>query len=140
MRLLLLLGPVRHDRRPGHAEADHADMRGRLRARHLLEEDRLEAVRGAGAAVLLRPGQPGVAGLEELAAPLAAEVVVEALLAASPAAPLLRQVVVQPRAQLGAKGCFLGCIAQIHAWEPIPAGADPAISTTLRGSETPSGI
>ena len=31
VRLLLLLGAVRHDRRPGHAEPDHADVRRRLR-------------------------------------------------------------------------------------------------------------
>ena len=41
--LLLLVGAVRDDRRPGHAEADHADVRRRLGARHLLEEDRLVA-------------------------------------------------------------------------------------------------
>ena len=118
VRVLLLVGAVRHDRRPGHPEADDADVRGRLRARHLLVEDRLEAVGRAGAAVLLRPGQPGVAGLVQLAAPLAAEVVAEALLAAAPAAPLLGQVGVEPGAQLGAKGCLLRGVPQVHGREP----------------------
>ena len=40
---LLRLGPMRDDRRPGHAEPDHADVRRRLGACQLLEEDRLEA-------------------------------------------------------------------------------------------------
>ena len=43
--LLLRLGAVRDDRRPRHPEPDHAEVRRRLRARHLLEEDRLVAVR-----------------------------------------------------------------------------------------------
>src|SRR5207244_10984996 len=91
MRLLLLLAPVRHDRRPGHPEADHPDMTGGLGAGHLLVEDRLEAVRRSGAAVLRRPGEPGIAGVVEHAAPLAAERVVEALRPAASAALLLRE-------------------------------------------------
>jgi hypothetical protein len=46
-------------------------VRRRLGARELLERDRLVAVRRALAAVLLGPGQPGVAGVEDLARPLA---------------------------------------------------------------------
>ena len=42
---LLLLRPVRDDRRPGHVEADHADVGRSLRRGELLVEDRLEAVR-----------------------------------------------------------------------------------------------
>src|SRR5581483_7094267 len=93
---LLLVGAVRHDRRAGHAEADDPDVRGCLRARHFLVEDRLEAVGRAGAAVLLRPGEPGVAGLVQLAAPFTAELVAEALLAAPPTASLLGQIGVDP--------------------------------------------
>ena len=85
-----------------------------LGRRHLLVEDRLEAGRRAGAAVLLRPGQAGVAALEEEAAPLAAERVAVALLAAAPAAPLLGQVRVEPRAQLGPEGGLVRRIAKIH--------------------------
>src|SRR5205807_6225616 len=77
VRLLLLVGSVRHDRRTRHPEPDHAYVRGGLRPRHLLVEDRLEAVRRAGAAVFGGPGQTGVARVVELAAPLAAERVVE---------------------------------------------------------------
>ena len=118
MRLLLLVGAVRHDRRPGHPEADHADVGGSLRARHLLVEDGLEAVRRSRSAVLLRPGQPGVPGLVELAAPLAAELVAEALLTAAPAAPVVGEVAVEPRVQLRAESCFLRRVAQGHECEP----------------------
>ena len=69
--LLLLLGAVRHDRRAGHSQADHADVLGRLRSRELLEHDRLVAVRGALAAVLLGPGEADEAGVVQLPAPLA---------------------------------------------------------------------
>ncbi len=125
MRLLLLLAPVRHDRRPGHAEPDHADVARGLRPRHLLVEDRLEAVGSAGAAVLLRPGQARVAALVEELAPLAAERVVVPLLAAAAAAALLGEVRLEPGAQLGSKGGLLRRVAEIHAHEPMPeAGAD----------------
>ena len=100
---LLLLGAVRDDRRPGHAEADHADVGRSLRRGELFVEDRLEAVRRARAAVLLRPGQARVAGLVELAAPLAHERIVEPLRAAATAALVGRQVRIDPRAHLGAK-------------------------------------
>jgi len=46
-------------------------VRRRLGAGELLERDRLVAVGRALAAVLLRPGQPGVAGVEDLPRPLA---------------------------------------------------------------------
>src|SRR5581483_603780 len=120
VRLLLLLGAVRDDRRPGHAEPDHADVRRRMGARHLLVEDRLEAVRRARAAVFLRPGQPGVASLVEHAAPLAPEGVVEPLRAAPAAAALLGQVRVEPAAQLGPEGSLLGRVAQVHATSLTP--------------------
>ena len=120
VRLLLLLGAVRHDRRPGHAESDHADVRRRARQRRLLEVDRLEAVRRAGAAVLLRPRQAGVARVVERAAPVAVERVVEPLRAAAPAAPLLREIRVEPGAQLRAEGGFLGSVAEVHVPEPSP--------------------
>src|SRR5688572_32147928 len=109
MTSLLRLGAVGDDRGAGHPEADHAEVRGRLRAGHLLEEDRLVAVGRAGAAVLLRPGQPGIARVEELAAPLAARLL-------EPAAPdLVREVLLDPGAQLRAERCLLGRVAQIHA-------------------------
>src|SRR5206468_2988623 len=82
---LLLVGAVRDDRRARHPEPDDADVRRRLGRRHLLVEDRLEAVRRAGASELLRPRQAGVARLEELAAPLAHEGIVEPLCAAAAA-------------------------------------------------------
>ena len=100
---------------------------GACAARELLVEDRLEAVRRARAAVLLRPGQPGVAGLVELAAPLAHERVVEPLRAAAAAALVLREVRVDPRAQLGAELGFLRRVAQIHARE---ANADAGAGTS----------
>ena len=98
--LLLRVGAVDDDRRAGHAEADHADVRRRRGGGHLLVEDRLVAVGRARAAVLLRPGQAGVAGVVELAAPLAAELL-EPLRAAPAAALGLGQVRLDPRLQLG---------------------------------------
>ena len=120
MRLLLRVRAVGHDRRPRHAEPDHADVCGRLGARHLLVEDRLEAVGRAAAAVVRRPGQAGVAGLVKLAAPLAAESVAVAVGAASPAPSLVGQVRVEPAAQLGAKGGFLRRVAEIHETVSLP--------------------
>ena len=111
---LLLLGAVRHDRRPGHAETDDADVRRRLGAGHLLEEDRLVRVGRSAAAVLRRPGQPGVARLVQRAAPGAAGVAVEARRAAAEPAQLLREVLLDPGAKLGPEGRLLGGVPQIH--------------------------
>ena len=77
---LLLLGAARDDRRPGHAEPDHADVRRRLGARLLLEVDRLEARREPAAAVLLGPRDARPAALVERAAPCAHLGAVEARL------------------------------------------------------------
>src|SRR5262249_40520144 len=83
---LLLLRAARDDRRPGHAQTDHADVGWSLRRCELLVKDRLEAVRRAAAPVLLRPGQARVAGLVETSTPLAQERILEALRAAAPSA------------------------------------------------------
>ena len=115
MLLLLGVGAVGDDRRPGHAEPDHAEVGRRLGARHLLEEDRLVAVRSAGAAVLLRPGQACVAGLVQLPAPVAA-----GLLEAA-AADLVGEVRLDPRAQLRAEGGLLRRVAKIHGDDSIPS-------------------
>ena len=115
---LLLVGAVRDDRRPGHAEADHADVGRSLGGGELLVEDRLEGVRRAGAAVLLRPRQAGVARRVEQLAPLAHERIVEPLRAAAAAALVLGQVRVDPAAHLGAELRLLGCVPQIHGREP----------------------
>ena len=113
---LLLLRPVRDDRRPGHVEADHADMGRSLHRGELLVEDRLEAVRRTRAAVLLRPGQPCVAGLVQLAAPLADEGILEPLGAAAAAALVRREVRIDPGAQLRPKRPLLLRVAQVHEW------------------------
>ena len=115
--LLLGVGAVRDDRRPGHPEADHAEVRGCFGARHLLEEDRLVAVRGGRAAVLLGPRQPGVAGLVQLAAPVAAGL----LEAAAP--HFVREVGLDPRAQLGAERGLLRRVAEIHSPDSKPLSA-----------------
>ena len=111
---LLLLGPVRDDRRPGHAEADHADVRRRLCACHLLEEDRVVRVRRSAPAVLLRPGEPRVARIVQRAAPCAHRVAFEPSRSAAVALELLGKVLVDPGAELAPERSFLGGVPQIH--------------------------
>ena len=86
-------------------------MRGRLRARELLEEDRLVAVRRARASVLARPRQAGVAGLAELAAPLAVRVLEPASAARARA---LREVARDEAAHLLPEGRLIGGVAEVH--------------------------
>ena len=66
--LLLLVGAVGDDDRAAHRQAEHVGRAGRFLARRLADEDRLLDQRRAAAAVLLRPGDPGPAGLVQLAA------------------------------------------------------------------------
>ena len=109
--LLVGLTAPRHDRRPRHAEADHAEVRRCLGARRLLEEDRLVAVRRAGPAELLRPGETRVPGLAEQAAPLAVGVLEPAT-----AAPLraLGNVLRDELADFLPERGFLGRVAEVH--------------------------
>ncbi len=58
--------------------------RGRLRARHLVAEDRLLDQGRAAAAVLLRPRDPGPAALVHLALPLALELELDLVAASGP--------------------------------------------------------
>ena len=69
--LLLRVGAARDDRRAGHPEADHAEVRRRLGARFLLEVDRLEPRREPPPSELLRPRDPDPAAVVERAAPRA---------------------------------------------------------------------
>ena len=69
--LLLRVGAARDDRRAGHPEADHTEVRRRLGARFLLEVDRLEPRREPPASELLRPRDPDPAAVVERAAPRA---------------------------------------------------------------------
>ena len=71
-------------------------------------------VRRAAAAVLLGPGQPDVAGVVERPAPRAHLRPVEARRAAAVALELAREVLLEPRAQLGPERGLLGRVAQIH--------------------------
>ena len=71
--LLLLLGAVGDHHRPAHRQAEHVGRARRFQARRLADEDRLLDQGRAAAAVLLRPGDPGPAGLVHLALPLAPE-------------------------------------------------------------------
>jgi hypothetical protein len=97
---------VEHDRRPGHPEPDHAHVRRRLGARELLEHDRLVAVGRALAAVLLGPGQPGIAGVEDLPRPLARLA--------------RREVRLEPGAHARAEGGFVWGVAKVdEAIEPL---------------------
>src|SRR6185436_14586005 len=111
---LLRLGAAGDDRRPGHPEADHADVRRPLGSRLLLEVDRLEAGREAASAVLLRPGDADPPAVVQGAAPRTHLRAVEARLAAPVAAELVRQVGVQPRAHLLAEARLLGRVAEVH--------------------------
>ena len=112
--LLLLVAAPGRDRRAGHAEADHADVPRRLGPRRLLEVDALERVRRALPAELLRPGQPDVAGVVQLAAPLAGERLVEPAGLGLSGGPAGREVRVQPATQLGAESSLGRGIAEVH--------------------------
>ena len=121
--LLLLLGAVRDHDRAAHREAEHVGRRRRLGAGISCDEDRLLDQRRAAAAVLLGPGDPGPAGLVELALPVAAEGddLVEAL--------GLRAgvVLVQPGANLVAEDSSSGGQGEVHEGEPHrgwPAGQE----------------
>src|SRR5205807_9616906 len=95
-------------------------MRRRLGTRELLEKDRLVAVRGARAAVLLRPGQARVPRLAELLAPLTVGVL-------EPARPALPRVggklAGDEVAYLPAKGRLLRRVAEIHEAILTPGGS-----------------
>jgi hypothetical protein len=68
--LLLLLGTVGHDRRPGEVHPYEIDEQlRRAGPGHLLVEDDLLHVRCAAAAVLLRPVKPRVSGFRKLLLP-----------------------------------------------------------------------
>ena len=109
--LLLLLRAPGDDRRARHAEPDHPDVRRRLGARELFEEDGLVAVRRTRAAVLLRPGETGVACGAELLAPLAVGVLEPAGTAGLRA---LGEVLRDEVAHLLTEGCLVGRVAQVH--------------------------
>src|SRR5438067_944966 len=81
----------------------------------------------ACAAALRRPGQSGVAGIVELAAPLAYERVLEALRAAAPAALLRGEVRVDPGAELRAKLRLFGRVPQVHEREANPRRVPEAV-------------
>ena len=99
---------------PAMPMPDDADVRRRLGARHLLEEDRLVRVRRAAAAVLLGPREPDVARVVERAAPLAHLRPVEARRSAAVALEVVREVLLEPGAQLGPECGLLGRVAQVH--------------------------
>ena len=111
---LLRLGAAGDDRRPGHPEADHADVRRPFGPRLLLEVDRLEAGRQAAPAVLLRPRDADPAAVVQRPAPRAHLGAVEARLAAAMAAKLVGQVGVEPGANLLAEARLLGRVAEVH--------------------------
>ena len=111
---LLRLGAAGDDRRPGHPEADHADVRRAFGTRFLLEVDRLEARREPAAAVLGRPGDPDPAAVVERPAPRANLRAVEPRRPTVVAAKLGGQVLVDPGANLGAERGLLRRVAEVH--------------------------
>ena len=96
----MLLGAVRHDRRPSHSERDHVHVIRRFRTSELLQRDRLVAIGRAASAVLLRPGQACVAGVEHLPAPRPTG--------------FSRKVLRQPSSNLCSKGDLVGTVAKVH--------------------------
>jgi hypothetical protein len=95
---------VRHDRRTGHPEPDHAHVLRRLRARELLEHDRLVDERRASPAVLLGPRQAREAGVVHLPGPLARIV--------------RGEVLGEPRPDLLAERSLVRRVAQVHRGQP----------------------
>ena len=117
--LLLLLGAERDQRRAEQLLAEVVDAGGRVGAGVLLVEDHLLEQRQPAAAVLLGPADAGPAVLREVPVPGHA-LVVRLVLAAGTAlaaqlGELAGEVVLQPRADLGAERLVLGTVGEIHA-------------------------
>src|SRR5216683_3740915 len=113
--VLLPLCAVSEQRRREKRHAEPAQDHRRAGASHLLLVDRLHHRRGAAAA-LFRPAELQPAGLVERALPAALDVliVVLAVAAYAPVAPLGRQVLVKPRSDLFPEGLLFLREAEIH--------------------------
>src|SRR5207302_8531740 len=112
--LLLLFGAMRDDDGAAHAQADDVDRIRRLGENHLVVEDELLHEAGAAAAVLLRPRDAYVAGLEQLLLP-GAPAVDECPLALAGRRFLARLVGVQPGADLVAQLPLRWAELEVHA-------------------------
>jgi hypothetical protein len=123
--LLLSVGAVDDDGGPDDADPKAIGGRRRFRSGQLVGHDGLLHGSRPAAAVFLRPAHAEIAGLVKLAVP--AEAIVER--------PDLfaRQVALEPRAHLLAKGDVLGRVVQIHARSSVRAprdaiGVDPVLA------------
>src|SRR6058998_2863948 len=116
--LLLLLGPVGDDRRPGHADAEDVQDLRRLGQRHLLVEDQLLHEGEATPAVLLGPRQSDEPRVVERALPVAKKLIrlgSRNLRAGHDATgPVTRNVLFEPRADLLAKRVLFGSEREVQ--------------------------
>ncbi len=115
--MLLLLGPVRDQRRCEQALSEEADPSRRAGEGVLLVEDDLLDDPRPAPAVLLRPGHPDPLVAAEDALPLDPGVV--ARLVGRPTSrpergELTHQVLGEPAAHLVTEGGFFGGVAEIH--------------------------
>src|SRR5205085_11452171 len=128
---------MRDDDGAAHAQADDVDRIRRLGENHLVVEDELLHEAGAAAAVLLRPRDAYVAGLEQLLLP-GAPAVDECPLALAGRRFLARLVGVQPGADLIAKLPLRRAELEVHRPKPYAASAgitsDASSSSASRSS------
>src|SRR5690606_3775309 len=116
----------------------HADVRG-VRPVVLLEVDELLGDGQAPATELLRPVQPGVAGVVELALPLGVVRTPGGPVARGRGRPVAGDLPLEPGADLLAEALVLFAVGQVH--QAVPPNSSPsAIRSTLpegvRGSSS----
>ena len=114
---LLLVGALGHDRRARVEQPDevHADVR-RPGPGGLLEEDQLLARRQVAAAVLHRPVEPGVAGVEQPALPVGVPARGGRSSRRGPAAAAASAARPRATSRRSARNCLVGVgVAEIHA-------------------------
>ena len=111
----LRVGSFGDERRAGVHQADEvdADVR-RVGARVLLEVHELLADRQPAAAELGRPGQTGVAAVEQLALPRGVVRAPRGPVAGRRRRSVLRDLALEPGAELGAEGFVGVAVAQVH--------------------------
>ena len=111
----LLVGGLHDDRWPAVEQTDEIDTHvGRAEPLGLLEEDQVLGRRGSAAPELLRPVDPRVPGVEQLALPRGVVRAARREVVLGRARGDRGQHLVQPRPQLVTKGELVGGEAKIH--------------------------